>query len=254
MMKWLDTVRMNYMIRSSQPEGNYMAIKSSNVKKLNLIVTGSKGTVGYTIKEFLNSLFNITEFDLPEDDVLDYDQLLTKTAYHDVLIHLAWDKSENYNTETASIDNIKMIQNVYHACLINKVKRVIFVSSVYVHDFATHTDNKHIDSNTPETPGCIYGISNWYGEKLGQYYCQKGMEIICIRLGGVIWNNVPSDDPNDQKVFLDRRDCAEMFKACILAPTVPNNFTTFYAVSNNKGRIHDFSNPFGWKPKYGWPQ
>ncbi len=231
-----------------------MAKKLSNAKQIKVIVTGSKGTVGYTIKEFLSSLFSITEFDLPEDDALEYDQLLKKTANQDILIHLAWNMAENYNTEIASIDNIKMIQNVYHACLTNHIKRVIFVSSVHVHDFSGHTSKKLIDSNTPEASGCIYGISNWYGEKLGQYYSQKGIEVICIRLGGVIWNNIPSDDLNDQKVFLDRRDCAEMFRKCILAPIVPNNFVTFYAVSNNQGRIHDFSNPFDWKPQFGWSQ
>jgi len=38
-------------------------------------------------------------------------------------------------------------------------------------------------------------------------------------------------------------------KAILEAKNIPDNFVVMYGMSDNIGRIHDVSNPLGWKPK-----
>lgn len=85
-------------------------------------------------------------------------------------------------------------------------------------------------------------------EKLGRSYAQRGLEVICVRFGGVCplgiepWADIPVTG-------LSYPDCLSLMRCCLDAPRVPNNFCVFYGVSENKQRIHDYANPFGWKPE-----
>lgn len=86
-------------------------------------------------------------------------------------------------------------------------------------------------------------------EALGRYYATWGLEVICVRFGGVNPANKPPKNAFwENAVWLSHEDCIAMMDACIKADSVPNNFAVFYAVSNNKDKIHDTSNTFGWEP------
>ena len=46
-------------------------------------------------------------------------------------------------------------------------------------------------------------------------------------------------------------DCAELIRKAITTNKIPGNFVIVNGVSDNKGRVHDISNPLGWFPKEG---
>ena len=97
-------------------------------------------------------------------------------------------------------------------------------------------------------PTSPYGQHKIDMENLGKKYSKKGLEVICIRFGGIAplghyWEDV-------SVAGLAHPDLISLVIICIESKKVPHNFTILYGVSQNKKRIHDFSNPFKWKPKF----
>jgi hypothetical protein len=87
-------------------------------------------------------------------------------------------------------------------------------------------------------------------EALGRYFASQGLEVVCIRFGGVNPKNIPAENPTyERAVWLSHRDCASLIDSILKADTIPNNFVIVYGVSNNPERIHDIVNPFGWMPQ-----
>lgn len=50
-------------------------------------------------------------------------------------------------------------------------------------------------------------------------------------------------------VWFSHDDCVSLVKTILESKEIPDNFVVIYGMSDNPGRIHDVSNPFGWKPK-----
>lgn len=225
-------------------------LRDINMKRILLI--GSKGVIGSIIRKELSE-YHITNFDTPDHDARDYADLIKIMSKHDVVIHLGWDtKTENWKSETINPDNALMTFNVYKAALEAKVPRVIMASSVHADDFSHWKGSELMSANAVSTPDSPYGASKVFMEALGRYYAKKGLEVVCIRFAGLNSDNRPSsNDPLAQKKWFSHHDCGELIKTIVEAAAVPNNFVVMYGVSNNPGRIHDVSNPFGWKPKDG---
>ena len=59
----------------------------------------------------------------------------------------------------------------------------------------------------------------------------------------------PEYPTEERAAWLSHNDLLRLIKIVLEAETVPDNFVLMYAVSDNEGRIHDISNPFGWEPK-----
>lgn len=99
----------------------------------------------------------------------------------------------------------------------------------------------------PDSP---YGQSKYDMETLGRNIAaRRELEVVCVRFGGINAANKPPKEPVRRRRWLSNEDCVSLVLAAIDADTVVNNFTVVYAVSDNPGRIHDISNPFGWTPK-----
>ena len=88
-------------------------------------------------------------------------------------------------------------------------------------------------------------------EDLGKDFAAKGLEVVCIRFGGINpANKAPVKDlPRDMATWLSHNDCVSLVDAILKTKSFPNNFAIVYGVSNNEGRISDVSNPFGWTPQ-----
>lgn len=215
-----------------------------------IAITGSKGRIGTVLRKGLAGKFQITQIAKPKHNVKNYKQLLKTVKGHDVIIHLAWNtKVDNVGTNKIDPDNALMFWNVYRAALKAKVKRVIVASSVHA-DFFYKWPKKKMSPYSSPTPDSPYGAHKVFMESLGKYYSTKGLEVICIRFGGVLANNNPVHrDHPERAAWFSHRDCVSLITACISAKKVPNNFAIIYGVSNNKRRIHSTMNPFGWKPK-----
>ncbi len=212
-----------------------------------IAITGSKGIIGSILKEGLCK-YKISELDLPEIDVRDYNQVLKAFDNQEIIIHLAWDtRIDNRRICRLESGNTKMFENVYRAALEKNVRRVIVASSVHADNYLDWKKSQLISVERNPQPSNPYGAHKIFMEKVGQWYSTKGLEVVCIRLGGVWPKNKPwMHDLNI--VGLSHPDCIKAFEKVIEAKKVPNNYSVFYCVSDNQKRVHNISNPFGWRP------
>ena len=215
-------------------------------------MTGSGGVIGSVLQRGLGR--NITEFDLPNYSTTNFQQLIDASRGQDAVIHLAWNKhyddwlAENFNPE-----NMQSTFNVFEAANLAGVKRIIIASSVHADDFVgDHITDKMLPYSLP-TPDSPYGASKCMIEALGRYYAHaKGLEVVCIRFGGINRDDTPPAAPiSERQVWLSQRDCINLVSASLDAEAVPGKFAIVYAVSNNAGSVHDTTNPFGWQPQDG---
>jgi len=216
------------------------------VKKV--LITGAKGRIGEILSKGLSD-YELTLVDLPEIDVTDYQRLEELARDQDVVIHLAWnDERENFQTNTSDPDNLLMAENIYRVSLNLGVSRVIMASSVHADDFRSFHGKGFLSPNVVPKPPMPYGRSKVKIEEMGRKYSRQGLEVVCVRLGAVGSKNPPKDREG-KILWLSQGDVVSLMKTIIDEEKIPSNFVIMYGVSENKGRIHDYKNPFGWKPK-----
>lgn len=219
-----------------------------------VIITGSSGVIGSTLRQRLP--YDETSFDLPHQDAKNFSYLFEQAKGHDTLIHLAWDfEMDGWLGESLNPDNTLMSFNVYEAAQQAGIRRVIMASSVHADKFHGRDLSKHgllrpYGLPLPDSP---YGASKVLMESLGRYYADaKGLEVVCVRFGGVNREDTPPESPySERQVWLSQRDCADLVQRCVEAVDIPDDFAIIYGVSDNEGRLHDLSNPFGWQPQDG---
>lgn len=219
-----------------------------------VLITGSNGTLGTVLQKGLPH--DTTDFDLPGQDAAEYSHLYEHAQGHDAIIHLAWDfKNDGWLAENLNPNNTQISFNVFQAAVDTGVKRVIVASSVHADKFAGHdvTRDGLLQPFTTPLPDSPYGAGKVFLESLGRYYADaKGLEVICVRFGGVNRLDKPPEQPySERQVWLSHRDCVNLIKKCLSAESVPYNFTIVYAVSDNAGRLQSLENPFGWQPQDG---
>lgn len=224
----------------------------------NILITGSKGVIGKVLVEGLSPSFNVTQADLPEVDLQDFSQVCEVMKGQDAVVHLAWSKKRIINGQEVDVDdanrelidpmNLEMALNIYRAAEEYRVRRVVMASSGQADDFLTWKGPDLMQPYTLPTPIVPYGANKVWIETVGRIYAKRhGLEVVCIRFGAVRTDNLPPEGENH--IFLNHRDCIEAVKASLVVPSIPKNYTIFYAISNNPGRIYDLINPVGWKPE-----
>ena len=223
-----------------------------------VLVTGAKGTIGNILTKGLQSHYQLTLIDKIESNEENYFKLDVTELFddfkellqsHDSLIHLAWDRS--------IIRSKKMILNVYEAALgVEPHPRVIMASSIHAagvdwsrKPYSLIADRKFDDVREisligvdKRMPDSAYGEAKLWMEDLGRCYSKRGLEVICIRFGGVNQEDTPlTNEKGYHSIWLSHRDCVQMIKRCIEAKNLPS-FTIFYGVSNNKHGVYNISN------------
>jgi uronate dehydrogenase len=220
------------------------------MKAKTVLITGSSGQIGRVLVGSLQDRYMIKTADLPEHDLRDWDTCTSVIANTDVVIHLAWNTLiDNWKSERIDPDNWRITENVFLAARACGVPRVVFASSVHVESYRTWNSlqDGQISPHRDCIPDSPYGAHKLGLEKLGRWNATQGLEVICVRFGGVSDQTAPWDDI--PLVGLSHPDCARMISCCIDAQSVPDNFTVFYGISANKNRIHDYSNVLGWEPQ-----
>lgn len=212
-----------------------------------IIITGGNGTIGTILNKGLLNVA-ITNVDLPDKDMRKPEGLADLFIGHDAIIHLAWNSErENYRSEEIDTQNIRMAFNVLRAAMQAGVSRVILASSIHADDYRVGRGEGLLSPYRLPIPKSPYGGSKTMIEALGRYYAQKGLEVICIRFGGVRKINRPRDVDTALR-FLMHNDCCSLIQSCINTPQVLGHYAIIYGISKNSGAIHDTSNPFGWTP------
>jgi uronate dehydrogenase len=209
-------------------------------------ITGAAGTIGAVLLQGLDG-HALTPLDLPGCDLLRAD-LARELRGHDAVVHLAWrSATESFHSKGFDPVNALMAHRVLEAAVAAGVGRVVAASSVHADRYRDLAGPEPLSpARTPE-PDSPYGASKVLVEALGRYYAaHRGLEVVCIRFGGVTPRDTEPDDPG---VWLRHADCVGAVRCAIEAPAVPGGFALFYAVSDlGAPPLVDTSNPFGWRP------
>lgn len=227
--------------------------------KKEVLITGAGGRIGSIIYESLKDVFSFTLLDWTiggkanvkfVDITYDMPYLYREFEDKHAVIHLAWDRAENFKSDISVPNNKLMAENVYKVAKAVGVKRMIMASFVHADDFDSWQRPGLMSVDKIPVPDSIYGVTKVYIESLGRYYAIKhGLEVICIRFGGIDPEDKIRDEKNYKKVFLSRRDCVNLVRCCLEVEVIPGKFCLLYGISNNTDRIHDWSNPLGWVPQ-----
>ena len=207
----------------------------SAVSRLNVLVTGAYGLIGNLVyarlaaqpelyavsglardREPSARAGSINLHPIPDEhlrlvNISDFGAVQHAVAGIDIVVHLAADPDGQAGWESVLTNNIIGAHNVFEACRLAGVKRVVYASTnqvvfgyradaryqpLFARPFDTHAaETPHlIDHTLPTRPLNDYACSKVYGEALAHMYAHKhGLSCICLRIGWVVPDDrVPS--------------------------------------------------------------
>ncbi len=140
--------------------------------------------------------------------------------------------------------NIIGAYNIWEAAYKNKIRRVVYASSI--HAVGMHLSSDKIDVDAPHRPDTYYGLTKCFAEDLASMYWDKrGMEAVCMRIISCAQvNNVRA-----LGTWLSYDDLIQLVEKSINAHET--GFKVVYGVSNND-RVpvrNSSANDLGYQPK-----
>jgi len=225
-------------------------------KKLNVLVTGTRGRVGGAIIPGLSRMFEVAELDIafPEagsetqfqGDITELKAVLDVVGRTkpDCIVHLAANANQDAAQEHIVTPNYTGLQNVYEAAVKYQVPKVVFASSLHTlsgypgfPNKSPFEDGRKFSPDDPHNPGNPYGVSKVWGEKLAQaYHNDHGLRSVILRLGDLNAANKPAEEPYAQfaPIWLSHSDATQAFaKAILIDPADP--VATYFVTSDNDG-------------------
>jgi NAD+ dependent glucose-6-phosphate dehydrogenase len=181
------------------------------------------------------------------------DDILPALEGIDTVIHMAGSRG-NVSAETHIKANVTGVFNLFEACRIAGVKRIVaastgaviagyeqddpFKSLVHDPDFKLPSPRPMITVADPVRPRNMYSVSKMFTENLGRMYSeQHDMSIICIRIGKVEIDDVPLNARN-ASVWCSHRDILKMVDKAVHAPK-DLKYAVVFACSDNPTRYRD---------------
>ena len=235
----------------------------------NILITGSEGLIGNLLSDSLN-MYNIVKLDQISSNSSSYirtnlqsiEELNDKLVeYHpfDCIVHLAGHCDPNASWDSVLINNIIATRTIFEFAKEKNVGKVIFASSNHVTGlYEGNPRSLHLQQDFKELISCImpirpdgyYGVSKAFGEALGRYFSDNyEIKTICLRLGSVLKNDNPANNPRHRSTWLSHSDLILLFKAALRSPV---DYGIYYGVSNNSKRFWDLTNAqkeLGFNPK-----
>ena len=134
------------------------------------MVSTDKEDIGKTLHNEVFKKLNIKNFK-------EVNKILKKT---DLIIHFGGYSNEGPFQEILD-SNILGPYNIWKSAKKNKIKRIIFASSI--HSVGMYRANETINHKVMHKPDTFYGLSKCFGENLAQMYWDKcGIECLTIRI------------------------------------------------------------------------
>jgi len=134
--------------------------------------------------------------------------------------------------------------NIWEAAHQNKLRRVIYASSI--HAVGMYPKNEFIGTDVPHRPDTFYGLAKCFAEDLASLYWDKrGLESVCLR----ILSCAQVSNPRAVGSWLSYDDLIQLVEKSITTPVT--GFTISYGVSNNDRCPVDNSRAshLGYRPK-----
>ena len=148
--------------------GSYLREPLSKITKK--LVSTDKEDIGKTLHNEVFKKLNIKNFK-------EVNKILKKT---DLIIHFGAYSNEGPFLEILD-SNILGTYNIWKSAKKNKIKRIIFASSI--HSVGMYRANETINHKVMHKPDTFYGLSKCFGENLAQMYWDKcGIECLTIRI------------------------------------------------------------------------
>ncbi len=221
-------------------------------------LTGATGSIGRVLMRTLADDFDLVGMSRRIDgtDLTDPDGLAERFAGLDAVVHLAWQYAEHAPSGAGYFDNLAMNRNVLEAADAAGVRVAVMASSVHADYFYDHNPQRDGLLTVQRTPrgngpyGCAKVIVEEMGREFAAMQRDAGpLRVVCIRYGAVTPDGQPhGSDAWERRVWLSHRDLTDLIRRT-LTVDAPEPFSLLYAVSDNAGRVHDVSNPFGWVPR-----
>ena len=230
-----------------------------------VLITGASGNIGRKLRSAWAEDYDLVlidrELDASNPDVIaaDLSEMNTDWFEHfqgvDTVIHLAANPDEFANWEELEGPNLDALTNVFNACVIAGVERLVFASSNHVMGGYRELDMK-ITEALPPKPDGPYGGSKLMGERLGQSIAKAfNITFVALRLG---WNqageNIPDTMPDDwnRSLWLSNEDLVRLFECAVEADLGDDLVVVANGMSHNSGMRWDITtaaDKLGYSPE-----
>jgi nucleoside-diphosphate-sugar epimerase len=240
-----------------------------------ILVTGMSGLIGGIAGRKFAETHDVTALGRSEVEgfpttVVDIgdgiDGILPALEGVDTVVHMAGSRGD-VPFETHIKANITGVSNLFEACRISGVKRIVAASTgaviagyekddpvkslVHDPDFTIPTPRPNITVDDPIRPRNFYSVSKMFTENLGRMYSEQyDMSVICIRIGKVEIKDVPINARN-ASVWCSHRDIIQMIDKAVNAPA-DLDYAVVFACSDNPTRYRDIEhakNVLGFVPQ-----
>ena len=240
-----------------------------------IVVTGMSGLIGGLAGRKFAESYDVSALGRSEvegfpttiADIGDgIDEILPALEGVETIVHMAASRGD-VPAETHIKANVTGVYNLFEACRIAGVKRIVaastgaviagyekddpFKSLVHDPDFEMPDPRPMIKVDDPIRPTGMYSVSKMFTENLGRMYSEEhDMSIICIRIGKVEIEDVPLNARN-ASVWCSHRDIIQMIDKAVHAPE-DLKYAVVFACSDNPTRYRDIEharNVLGFVPK-----
>lgn len=261
---------------------------------LKVLVTGAYGLIGNLIYAHLAAqpdryvvygssrrphpslrASGMTYHDIPKDklrlaELTDIGAVQHALEGVDIVVHMAADASGSAGWESVLHNNIIGVHNLFEACRLTGVRRVLYASTnqvvfgyrdtePYKSLFEARFDTldpatiRPIENVQPARPLNDYACSKVYGEALAHYYAHvHGLSCIVLRVGWVTADNrLPR--PAARALWCSQRDCVQLVERAINAPA-DLHYDVFFVQSANTYNLVDIQHAravLGYAPEDG---
>ena len=176
-------------------------------------------------------------------DLADLDAMVELLKGADMVVHFgAIGDEAPWNAILQS--NIIGAYNIWEAAHRNKLRRVVYASSI--HAVGMHKKTKAIGVDAAHKPDTYYGLSKCFAEDLASLYFDKnGLESVCMR----IYSCADVSNPRAVGSWLSYPDLEQLVMRSIDTPIT--GFTVVYGISNNDRSPVDNSGAahLGYRPQ-----
>lgn len=204
-----------------------------------LVLTGAAGRLGSYLRGPLSKMcdeFVSTDIvDAPENlasnetyvkaDLTDLDAMVALLEGADMVVHFGAIGDEA-PFETLLGPNFIGAYNIWEAAYRNKLRRVVYASSI--HAVGMHKKTDFIGIDAPHKPDTFYGLAKCFAEDLASMYWDKrGLESVCMR----ILSCAQVSNPRAVGTWLSYDDLIQLVQRSIDTPVT--GFSVVYGVSDN---------------------